>query len=89
MAFCEIDLLRVLEEVPYTIPTFSVVTVRLTHVVMGVWDGDEDKVKHYDAFLHRSSNQELKAPCTIEVLESCNLEVQTLLLLYIQALVAM
>lgn len=71
-----VDLLRVHGSIFYTIPSFNVISVKLKHVVVGVWDEKEDKLKHYDAYLHESSPEVIpEVPTTIEILESCNIKV--------------
>ena len=69
-----VDLLHVKETVSYTIPNFSVITVQLRHVVVGVWDDKVDAVRHFDAFMQHSFNIP-EAPTSIEIVESCNIEV--------------
>lgn len=40
--------------ISYTIPNFNVITVQLRHVVVGFWDKELGKLKHYHAFVHES-----------------------------------
>ena len=63
-----VDLLHVQGITPYTIPNFKVITVQLRHVVVGFWDEELGKLKHYDAFLHQSEVIP-EAPATIEIVE--------------------
>jgi len=42
------DILSVGEIIDYTIPTCSVVTVKLQHAVTSVWDSDKGKTVQYD-----------------------------------------
>ena len=46
-----LDVIRSGVVMPYTIPSFSVVTVQLRHVLVSVWNDIENGVKHYDAFM--------------------------------------
>lgn len=74
-----VDILHLREIVSYTIPSFTVITVQLRHVVMALCD-DEDTVKHYDAFVNVSPNADCvipEPPATITVTESCNVNVSS------------
>ena len=70
----EVDLLHVKETISYTIPNFAVITVKLVHVVIGMWDEEEDKLKHYDAFLQKEDNIP-EVPASIYILDRCNIKV--------------
>ncbi len=63
--------------VPYRIPSFSVLTVELKHVVCSVWDDSQDKVQQFDLFMRCSSDVDHKVPCTLEILESCTVPVSS------------
>ena len=68
---CTIDVIRSGMVVPYKIPSFSVITVQLRHIIVSIWS--EIRVKHYDAIL--CAEMVLPVPSTIEILESCSIDV--------------
>ena len=70
-----VDIIRIGHNFQYTIPSFSVVKIELRHAVISVWDGSLRKVKHLDVFLRESPDIASKVPCSIEILESCDVDV--------------
>lgn len=72
-----IDIIKVGQVISYNIPSFSTITVKLTHVVSSVWNNKADRVDHFDIYMN--SNLDTDVPCTIEVQESCFIPVSKFL----------
>lgn len=68
-----VDLLYAGDTIAYTIPSFNVITVQLTHVVINFMS--DAKVKHLDAFLQEHPDIQSHIPSTIEILDSCHINV--------------
>lgn len=74
-----VDVISAGDVVKYTVPSFNVITVDLKHVVASVWDDEQTKISHYDMLLQNSSDIDTKVPCTVEIANSCYIQVFELL----------
>ena len=69
------DIIKIGHKFQYTIPSFSVVKIELKHAGISVWDGSLRKVKNFDVFLRESPDNASKVPFSIDILESCDVDV--------------
>ncbi len=60
----------------YTIPEFSVITVKLRRVKVQRTCGSEREVRLFDVFLNVEADIEIHPPACIEVIESCVVQVR-------------
>ncbi len=78
-----IDVLHAGDVLNYTIPSCSVITVKVQHAVISVWDGDKSETVQFDVFFKHCPEQPLRVPCSVEVLDSCYVPVSQKYIYYV------
>lgn len=66
-----VNILSIGDVLDYTVPTCSVVTLRLQHAVTSMWDSDKGETVQFDVFFKHSMDVHWGVPCSVQVLESC------------------
>ena len=73
-----LDILSVGEVLDYTVPTCSVVTVKLQHAVTSVWVSEKGEAVQLDVFFKHSLDLQWRVPCSVKILDSCYVPVSLL-----------
>ena len=63
-----IGILSVGEVLDYTVPTCSVVTVKLQHAVTSVWVSEKGETVQLDVFFKHSPDLQWRVPCSVKIL---------------------